>query len=245
MYLNTFEETSVPNTMMRLLFLLTFLLISTFSGLQAQRLSRVTYGLDVGTGFTSDAFTPTINYYQNLTFGNLRFLGIGWTGRFGGNVINGNPVLKTLGNPGEQDQISLKRIITYDAAFGVTVNFDFEHIEFGANVDLVNLSFGKNSKVLYKIADLQQATDSVKKLHNTLVSATPQSASLLPIATKKSNGHSEAYVRLWINQEFGVKLGYQLMNVVYNTKEPLSNNQKRFVDQYGMPFLALSFHIQN
>ena len=231
---------------MRSLFLFVVLLVfAAVTGSHAQRISRVNYGIDVGTGFGPDIYTPSINYYQNLSFGNFRYVSIGWTGRFSGSMISGNPVLKTIGNPGDQDEISLKRIAAYNAAFGVTLNFNFEHIEFGANVDLLNLSAGKTSKVLYKIADLEHATDSSTKFHNKLVTAFPQMASLLPVSTKKSAGNSEVYMRIWINQEIGIKVGYQLQNVVYNTKDPLNNGQKRFVHQYGLPFAALSFRIQN
>jgi hypothetical protein len=220
------------------------LIFFTVSASQAQRISRVNYGIDLGSGFSENALTPSITYYQNLTFGDFRHVGIGWTGRFSGNIIK-DPVLTTLGNPTTEDEISLKRAAVYSAAFGLTVNFNFDHIEFGANVDLVNISMGKTSKVLYKISDLQAASDSSIKFDNTLVQAFPQLASLVPIATKKSNGHSEVYLRLWINQEFGLKFGYQLQNVVYNSQDPLSNGQKRFVNRYGMPFAALSFRIQN
>lgn len=231
--------------MRSLLLFAVFLVSGWFSVCQAQRISRVTYGIDLGTGFTDNIYTPSLNYYQNLTFGNFKYVGIGWSGRFSGNVIGGNPVLNTLGNPGEEDEVSLKRIVVYSASLGATVNVNFDHIEFGANVDLVNIAMGKTSKVLYKIADLQTATDSSAKFHNKLVNAYPQMAGLLPVATQKSNGHSEAYLRLWINQEIGIKLGYQLTNVVYTTENPLNNGQKRFVNRYGMPFAALSFHIQN
>ncbi len=232
---------------MRSLFLFcVFFVFAAVTGSQAQRISRVNYGIDIGTGFATDIYTPSINYYQNLSFGSFRHVAIGWTGRFSGNIIGGNPALKTIGNPGGQDdEISLKRIVVYNAAFGLTVNFNFEHIEFGANVDLLTISAGKTSKALYKIADLAHATDSSRNFHNQLVTAYPQMASLLPIALKKSAGNSEAYLRFWINQEFGIKLGYQLLNVVYNTENPLNNRQTRFVNQYGMPFAALSFHIQN
>lgn len=221
-----------------------FLIFGGISVSQAQRISRVTYGIDLGTGFSESVYTPSITYFQNLTFGSFRHLGIGWTGRFSGNIVN-DPVLKTMGNPTGEDEISFKRASVYSASFGLTVNVDFDHFEFGANVDLVNISMGRTSKVLYKIADLQSAVDSIASLNNTLVQAYPQMASLLPIATKKSNGNSEVYLRLWINQEFGIKLGYQLLNVVYNSQDPLHNGQTRFVNQYGLPFAALSFHIQN
>lgn len=222
------------------------LIFTAATGSHAQRISRVNYGIDVGTGFAADIYTPSINYYQNLSFGDFRYVAVGWTGRFSGNIIGGNPVLKTIGNPGgEEDEISLKRIAVYNAAFGLTINFNFEHIELGANVDLLTISAGKTSNALYKIADLVHATDSSRNFHNKLVTAYPQMANLLPIASKKSAGNSEAYLRFWINQEFGIKVGYQLLNVVYNTKDPLNNRQTRFVDQYGMPFAALSFHIQN
>lgn len=222
-----------------------FLIVSSSTISEGQRISRVNYGLDLGSGFTSDIYTPNVNYYQNLTFGSFRYIGIGWSGRLSGNIVGGNPVLNTLGNPREEDEISLKKAVVYNAAFGFTINFDFDHVEFGANVDLLNISVGKTSKVLYNIANLETATDSSANYHQTLVKAYPQMASLLPIATKKSAGNSEAYLRLWINQELGIKVGYQLLNVVYNTEHPLNNGQKRFVKQYGMPFVALSFHIQN
>lgn len=231
---------------MRFIFLFVlFLIVAATTVSQAQRISRVTYGVDIGSGFASGSYTPSINYFQNLTFGNFRHIGIGWTGRFSGNIIGENPVLKTIGNPAGEDEISLKKLAVYNAAFGVTINFDFDHVEFGANVDLLSLSMGKTSNVLYKIANLQSATDSIKAYDNTLVRAFPQMAGVLPIATKKSAGNSEVYLRLWVNQEFGIKLGYQLLNVVYNTEETLNNGQKRFSNQYGMPFAALSFHIQN
>lgn len=231
---------------MRSLFLFVVLLVfATVTGGHAQRISRVNYGIDIGTGFAPDIYTPSINYYQNLSFGNFKYLAIGWSGRFSGNIIGGNPALETIENPGRQDEISMKRMVVYNAAFGLTLNFNFEHIELGANVDLLNVSMGKTSKVLYKIADLAHATDSIRKFHNNLVTAYPQMANLLPIATKKSAGNSEVYLRFWINQEFGIKVGYQLLNVVYTTKDRLNNGQKRFADQYGMPFAALSFNIQN
>lgn len=234
----------ITQKMRKISFILSFLGLITVTGASAQSLSRVTYGVDIGSGFGDKVFTPSINYFQNLTFGNFRYVGIGWTGRFAGTIVN-DPILKTLGTPGVPDEVSLRRSAVYSAAFGLTINFDFEHIEFGANVDLLNLSMGKTSQVLYKIADLANATDSSAMYHNELVRAFPQMANFLPAATRRSNGNSEAYIRLWINQEFGIKLGYQIQNVVYSTEDPLNNAQRRFVAQYGMPFAALSFHIQN
>jgi len=222
-------------------------LIVTFSTVsKGQRISRVNNGLDIGSGFTTNTYTPTINYYQNLTFGNFRYFGIGWTGRLSGNIIGGNPVFETMGNPfGEEDQISLKKAVVYNAAFGFTVNFDFKFVEIGANVDLLNISLGKASNVLYKIANLENATDSIIKYNNTRIKAYPQMANLMPILTKKSAGNSEAYLRLWINQEVAVKVGYQLLNVVYSSEKTMNHGQKRFVNQIGMPFAALTFQIQN
>lgn len=201
--------------------------------------------MDIGTGFTGATWTPSLTYFQTLTMAKAPWLGIGWTGHFSGTFIGDKPVLNTLGNPRREDSMELNRIGIYSAAFGLTLSLNFDKVELGANVDLLGLSFGKMVKGLYLIADTTAASDSSVRYHNTHIDVFPQGTSALPVLWKKNNGQSQVFLRFWINQEFGVKLGYMISNISYASEQKLNNGHNRFITEYGMPFATISFKIPN
>ncbi len=222
------------------------LIVVTISQTNAQRISRVNYGVDIGTGFSSSAWTPSVTYYQNLRFDRAPWLGIGWTGHFTSLLANNPPGLKTLGNPVSEDLLEMGKIRTVSAAFGISLSVYLDpKVEIGGNLDLLNIAFGNTKKGLYKITDLASATDSMETYHNTLIGTYPQILSTAPLIWKRNNGQSQVYLRFWFNPEIGVKIGYMLTNVSFATEEKLNHGQRRFYTDYRMPFVALSFHIPN
>lgn len=221
------------------------ILLSCYQMNFAQSLSRISSGMDVGTGIKQHEWSPSFLYYQNLSASRARWLQVGWGLRFWGFYRNQESSLVAPSNAPGNDSVTLGKLSANGASFLVGINIKTKHVEFGANADVISLAFGKKRPGLYAIADPSLASDSIAPLHHTDVPVAPRNLNALPWIWKQNNGFGEAYVRIWIHQRVGIKLGYMVGRVAYRSQEKLNNGQKYFGDGYGMPYVAISLPIYN
>ncbi len=222
--------------------------IIIFSGSQhsfAQSLSRITSGLDVGTGFKDHEWSPSLLYYQNLSGNKARWLQIGWGIRASGYYKDNTTTLVAPSNAPGNDSLVSPRVSATGVSFLLGINLKFKYFDLGANADLMSIAFGSKSPALYRIADPSMASDSIAPLHNKLLDAGPRRLNALPWVWKQNNGMGEAYVRIWLHQRFGIKLGYMIGRAAYRAPKALNNGQKNFGTAFGMPFASISMPIYN
>lgn len=222
---------------------LLFTLTSSVTRLCAQYAPRITSGVDVGTGWKDEQWAPSFLYHEALHFPKVPVVQILWGIRGYGFYANSTSLLGE-GNGGKEDTLRLGKVSNNGVSFVLGVNFKLaKWVELGANVDVAGIAFGTRRSGLYKIADVKTVPDSIAELHNTLVKAAPGNFNVIPNFLKGGNGQGEAFVRFWFGQRFGLKLGYTINQVTYQTKERLNNGNRSFSKYFGMPSAALSFSI--
>jgi len=220
------------------------LLVITVSLAFGQRISRVSSGVDLGTGIQGSAWSPSINYYQGLHPANARWMMFQW-GLKGWGFHDGYSELTAPGNLLQSDTLYFNKVSNYGISFMIGLGFKFGNLELGVNTDLISLAFGAKRDGLYQISNFSSAPEEVVKYHNNFVSSSPSFFNVLPAGIKAQNGQSEIYVRYRISKQFGIKAGYLVGQQSYTTTVKLNNNQNRFSGTYGMPFIALAFPVFN
>jgi hypothetical protein len=211
----------------------------------AQRMSRVSTGLDFGTGFKGSQLAPSLLYYQALNPANAPWFQVSagariWT--YLANDIN----LTAPANATQSDIMQLSRAsatgMNFMVGFNVTVA---RKVDIGVNADILGFAFGKRRNSLYKLAAPGTAPDSILALNNTDIGIAPANLNIIPTFKTNNSGQAEAFVRIWLTQEFGVKAGYVWGQVAYRSDAKLNNGQGRFSSTYGMPFISLSIPLYN
>jgi hypothetical protein len=216
------------------------LLSSAFAS--AQRTPRVSAGIDVGTGYQDGNWVPAVTYHQELSLNNFRWFRIGWGLRAWG-YYGGKANLLPQTNTSSKDTLKIGKITANGASLLFGANFRLWRFDIGANTDIVGIAFGLKRKALYSKNYIFTSDDA--GYYNKLVPSTPAFLNVLPLALDKQNGQSELYIRYWVNDRIGIKLGYTHGRITYLTSEKLDNKQNRFSHTYGVPFVALSFPINN
>ena len=127
---------------------------------QAQRISRVSAGLDIGTGIGKGSFSPSLLYYQTLQPANAPWIRL--TG--GARVWNYQAQDTYLTAPGGRsmnDTMQLSRASATGVSFvmGVSLNVA-NRVDIGVNADLVTLAFGKRRSATYHLADPSSVAES-------------------------------------------------------------------------------------
>ncbi len=220
-------------------------IIIFLGGAQAQRISRVSSGVDIGSGFGDGQFSPSLLYYQNLQPPHLQ-----WAQLSGGLRIWSYQAKETkLTVPGgfsREDVMSLNHVSATGFSFFMGVNFrPVPFLDIGANADLLSLALGKRRSALYTLATPSGSEDSLALvLNGENVDIAPTNLNIVPAFIKKNNGQAEAYVRIWFGKQVGLKLGYMIGQISYRTDEKL-NGQGRFSSMYQMPYAAISFPLYN
>ncbi|WP_025761459.1 hypothetical protein [Dyadobacter tibetensis] len=220
------------------------LILCLFSAsLQAQSLSRVTSGLDLGLGYqgTDKIWAPAIMYHQDLSLKHFPWMRLGWGVRTYG-IYGGASQLAPKASASAGDTLSLGKISTNGISFLISASVSFGPVEIGANTDLIGLAFGTKRSALYTSASLD---GEGAEFYNSYVKAGPSSLNALPLLLSNNNGQSEIYARIWFNNRFGVKLGYNFGQTSYSSVEKLDNGQTRFSTDYHYPYLGLTFPLYN
>lgn len=212
---------------------------------QAQRISRVSSGVDIGSGFGEGQFSPSLLYYQNLQPAHLQ-----WAQLSGGvriwNYHGKETKLTAPGGFSREDVMSLDRVSATGISFFLGVNFrPVRFLDIGANADLLSLALGKRRSALYTLATPGSTDDSLTQAANGKeIDIAPTNLNVVPAFLKRNNGQAEAYVRIWFGKQIGLKLGYMIGQISYRTDKKL-NGQGRFGSMYQMPYAALSFPLYN
>jgi hypothetical protein len=230
---------------MKKVFLLTLCIcLSTGYG-YSQYQSRVWSGVDVGTGFGPEQWSPSLLYSQNLSPARLPWAQASAGMRIWRFMANDMDLTAPAGS-GLNDVMQLSRASATGISFVLGVNLKLaRRVDIGANADLVGFAFGKRRNAIYRLASPTTASDSIRGLNGKQISIAPANANIVPAFMKQNNGQAEAYVRLWFSEQIGIKLGYMWGQVAYRTDAKLNNGQGRFSSTYRMPYAAISFPMYN
>ncbi|NIJ55171.1 hypothetical protein [Dyadobacter arcticus] len=218
-----------------------FVFISSFSAF-SQSLSRVSSGIDMGVGYQDAVWVPSITYHQELSLTNFSWFRIGWGVRAWG-YYAGRTNLVPQNSAFSDDTLKFGKITSNGASFLLGANFRLWKFDIGANTDLVGFAFGVKRRGLYTKSTLFEGEGA--EYYNDYVPSGPSTFNVLPLALDKQNGQSELFVRYWITDRIGLKLGYVHGRVTYSSDVKLDNGQKRFSTSYGVPYAAVSFPLYN
>jgi hypothetical protein len=206
----------------------------------AQKVPRVTSGVDLGTGYQDGEWVPSVTYHQELSLNNFSWFRIGWGVRAWG-YYAGKSNLLPQNNTFSKDTLKLGKVTANGISFLIGANFRFGRFDIGANTDLIGLAFGLKRTSLYTKNYVFEGDDA--GYYNKQVKSSPGMFNVVPLVMDKQNGQSELFVRYWITDRIGVKLGYTVGRITYLTSEKLDNGQNRFSKTYGVPYAAISFPI--
>lgn len=220
-------------------------LVGVLSG-YGQRISRVASGLDIGTGFASGGqFAPSLFYYQALHPANAPWIEVNGGVRVSSYFANDTQLTATAVNS-KEDRMQLSRVSATGVSFVMGANLKLAKIiDVGVNADLVGFAFGKRRNALYRLASPESVKDTLSlALNGKDVGIAPTNLNVIPFLKKNNNGVAEAFVRIWVSPQIGIKAGYIWGQVAYRTDEKL-NGQKRFSSRYQMPYVAITLPLYN
>ena len=216
---------------------------STFS--YAQRISRVSTGVDIGTGFAEGQWAPSMLYYQALNPAKAPWIQLSGGARVWTYLAN-DISLTAPANDSQNDIMQLSRVSATGVNFMLGLNFTFANkIDLGVNADILGFAFGKRRNALYKLASPTVAPDSIRALNGTDIGIAPANLNIIPAFKANNNGQAEAFVRVWISQQVGIKVGYIMGQVAYRSDNLLNNRQGRFSSTYAMPYVSLAIPLYN
>ncbi len=218
-----------------------FILVGSIQGF-TQSLSRVTSGIDLGLGYQKDEWVPAALYHQELSLANFQWFRVGWGVRTWG-YYAGRTNLTPKDNALSRDTLEFGRLTANGASFVLGANVKLWRFDIGANTDIFGIAIGLRRKGLYTKPGFSEGEGA--KYYNAYVRSNPATLNFLPLALDKQNGQSEIFLRYWITDRIGVKLGYTVGRITYATEAKLDNGQKRFSKTYGVPYFALSFPLYN
>ncbi|MCE7065814.1 hypothetical protein [Dyadobacter sp. CY326] len=218
-----------------------FIFIGSIQGF-TQSLSRVTSGIDLGLGYQDKEWVPSIMYHQELSLANFQWFRIGWGIRTWG-YYAGRTNLLPKDNALSQDTLKFGRLTANGASFLLGANVRLWKFDIGANTDIFGLAFGLRRNGLYTKPTFSEGEGA--EYYNKYVKSNPATLNLLPLALDNQNGQSEIFLRYWITDRVGLKLGYTKGRIVYATEAKLDNGQKRFSKSYGVPYVAVAFPLYN
>jgi hypothetical protein len=221
------------------------LMISVLSG-YGQRISRVATGLDLGTGFASGQFVPSLLYYQALHPAKAPWIELSGGARVWSYFANDTYLTAPAGN-NQSDVMQLSRVTATGVSFVMGANFKLAKvIDVGVNADLLGFAFGKRRNAIYQLASPESVKDSLSLvLNGEDVGIAPANLNIIPFLKKNNNGLAEAFVRVWVSPQIALKAGYVWGQAAYRTDVVLNNGQKRFSERYQMPYVAITLPLYN
>ncbi|MCE6988807.1 hypothetical protein [Dyadobacter sp. CY323] len=214
----------------------------------AQYGAPINAGFDVGAGATDNSFAPSVLYYEAIGIPRANWLQFSLGIRAWGYYANRTNLYTKTANP--QDYMEYRTVAANGLSFVVGANIKFWRIDLGVNTDLAGLAFGTQRHGFYeKTTTINPGVG--QQNYNQWLATSPVILNVLPLAFKNNNGQSELYARIFVAKRLGIKLGYVYGQLAYLTKKSdgkkvlLDNRQRRFSDNYGVPYVALTFHIAN
>jgi hypothetical protein len=225
-----------------------FLITLLSGGLEgmAQRPPQATAGVDVGAGFGKNGWSPSILYHEEISLRDFRILKGGFGLRTAG-YYGGYTELNTQGASVSQDMLRYGRISVNTISAVAGVNARFWKVELGVNTDLIGIATGSQRRGFY--AGKTGTPGLGAEYYDKEVTTKPKTFNLFPLLQNKHTGSSELYLRFWLSDAVGVKLGYLRGRVSYLTEKVekkrlvLDAGQSIFTTNYGMPFLSICFAI--
>lgn len=240
-HFSTFARISYLNQMKSARLLVFLFLVIPFT-VRSQSLSRVTSGIDIGLGYQDKVWVPSALYHQDLSLNNFPWFRVGWGVRTWGYYAGRTDLLpKTSSITG--DTLKFGKITSNGISFLVGANVRLWRFDIGANTDLIGIAFGAKRRGLYTSSSFVEGEGA--EFYNAYVSSTPTTLNALPLFLDNNNGQSEIFVRYWITDRIGFKVGYIQGRITYTASEKLDNRQTRFSTTYGVPYAALSFPLYN
>jgi hypothetical protein len=208
----------------------------------AQLESRVSSGVDLGLGYQDDDWVPSVSYHQELSLNNFEWFRIGWGIRTSAHYA-GPSDLYPQKNGFSSDYLKFGKLSSNSLSFMFGANFRLWRFDIGANTDIVNISVGIRRKGLYTKNYIFEDDDA--GFYNQHVSSKPRFINAIPLALQDHNGQSELYLRYWISNRVGIKLGYFIGRTTYQTSEKLDNGHKLFSRTYGVPAFSIALPLND
>lgn len=204
-------------------------------------------GIDIGGGFHSKAWSPSILYYEQINFHRANWLKAGIGIRLWG-LYAGQADLHAQKVGGVSDVLQYENLSANGLSFVVGAGVGFWKIDIGANTDLAGLVLGSTRTALYpKASGLPSGQGAA--YYNKRVATAPTSLNALPLAFKTQTGQSEIFLRAKVARNVGVKVGFLYSRITYATKKVeekkvfLDNGQRHFSKDYGMPYGSVTINL--
>jgi hypothetical protein len=204
-------------------FVVAVILLATLKG-HCQTQSQASAVIDVGSGFSNDkSWAPSVLYYEQVSLNRVPWFRFGLGIRAWGYYADRTNLYTKTDSP--QDYLEYGKV--------------------SVNTDLIGASFGSKRSGYYEKATNTPGTGATN--YNKWLSTSPVIFNAAPLFLENYNGQSEAYARFYLSRRIGVKVGYLYGHIAYRTRNKddskvfLDNNQRRFSQNYGMPYAAVSF----
>ena len=208
----------------------------------SQSLARVTSGIDLGVGYLDKQWAPSAMYHQELSLRHFPWFRVGWGVRAWG-YYTGRKDLLPQTSAVSDDTLKFGRISSNGVSFLMGASIRLWRFDIGANTDLVGIAFGLKRRGLYTKSSAFEGEG--QDYYNNYVRSNPATINALPLFMDKQNGQSEVFLRFWITDRIGLKVGYLHGRNTYATEVKLDNGHRRFSNTYGLPFAAIAFPMYN
>ncbi|GAA4403299.1 hypothetical protein GCM10023187_19230 [Nibrella viscosa] len=253
----------MKQSFLALFFLLTF-------QLHAQSLvsSRIAAGADAQVAFGKGTIAPSVSYFQLLNVGPKNQFSVGWTARFG--TFYGNnldyitaPARLTRGKTGlyalnaplieaNIDTMQFGRATLTSLNFGLRAQVNIGIVQIGGSADIFGLAFSSNRRGLYRsstgrfVRQTSLATDTLSLQGASVAAVAPRFNARLLGDNNGGTLATEVFVRVTISQRVSAKVGYQWMITEMKAYTlNISDNNDRFRNRMGMPYIGLTFPFFN
>ncbi|TDE12392.1 hypothetical protein [Dyadobacter psychrotolerans] len=224
--------------------LLLLLVLSCFHVAFGQNYYLGDAGIDVGAGFKSNSWSPSVFYHEEMGLPKLPWLKMGLGFRAWG-YYGGKTDLYSQGEKTPGHVLQFRNVSANGLSFVASIKIKVWKLEAGANTDLTGIAFGSNRTAFYPGNTISPGAGEA--YYNQFLPSQPVIFNLIPLALDNYNGQSEAFIRIWATKKLGLKLGYVFGQLAYVTRRKdggkvlLDNRQRRFSDHYQMPYVALCF----
>lgn len=247
-------------------------LITTQLHAQSPVSARLQSGYDIGVAYATDQYNPSVAYYQLINIGSRKLFSVGWTARLGafyGDNLNyyTAPARLTREKTGfgaigaplvtrNIDTVRYDYVTMTSASVGIRAQVNLGRLTIGASADLLGLTRGKKRTGRYKSSTGQFAIKGSTGQDSTNIffqgASTFQSSRPTTFGVRLLGDNdigtlsTEVYARYRINQQFGVKVGYQYLTteMTVANRDVIADNN-RFRHNTGMAYIALTLPVFN
>ena len=232
---------------MKSLYALLFLVGILKANVVYSQQSQASAGIDLGSGFTSNSWAPSILYHEELSIPKLPWLRIGLGIRGWGYYSERINLFTRKGTP--KDFLEYRDVSANGVSFVLGANIRVWRIDLGVNTDLAGVSLGTKRHAYYDKRPEIPGTGAAN--YETWVATRPVIFNAVPLLLNNYNGQSEVYARIFFSRSIGLKVGYVYGQIAYLTKNSrdgrvfLDNSQRRVYNTYGMPYAALTIPLFN